>query len=119
MKLVDLNTTEILKDQIESYKPKGHYDKDAQGPASAIYVGDWKLIHFYETGAQKLYNIAQDPGERRDLASLMPDRARELDAKLTAYLAEINAQMPKPNPNYDASKPSENPRGGGKKKAQQ
>jgi len=35
-----------------------HYDKDAQDPASAIFVGDLKLIHVYETGALKLFNIA-------------------------------------------------------------
>ena len=44
-----------------------HYDKDAIGPASAIYVGDLKLIRVYETGVLQLFNIAQDPGERRDL----------------------------------------------------
>ena len=84
-----------------------HYDKDAQGPASAIYVGDLKLIHVYETGALKLFNIVQNPGERRDLAAQMPDKAKELDARLMAYLKTMNAQMPKPNPNYDAKRERE------------
>lgn len=92
-----------------------HYDKDAQGPASAIYVGDLKLIHVYETGALKLFNVAKDPGERRDLAREMPDKAKELDARLTAYLAAVHAQMPKPNPNYDPSKLSETTRDRGGK----
>jgi len=92
-----------------------HYDKDAQGPASAIYVGDLKLIRVYETGALKLFDIAKDPGERRDLAREMADNAKELDARLTAYLAAVNAQMPKPNPNYDPSKPSETTRDRGGK----
>jgi arylsulfatase A-like enzyme len=96
-----------------------HYDKDAQGPASAIYVGDLKLIHVYETGTVKLFNLANDPGERRDLASQIPDQVKELDARLLAYLKTVNAQLPKPNPNYDPSRPTETNRPGGKRKAQQ
>jgi len=49
-----------------------HYDKDEIGPASAIYLGDFKLIRVYETGALKLFNVAKDPGERHDLAQEMP-----------------------------------------------
>ncbi len=93
-----------------------HYDKDAQGPASAIYMGDLKLIRAYETGALKLFNIATDLGERRDLASQMPEKAKELDAQLTAYLTAVNAQLPKLNPNYDPNKPAESKRQGGKRK---
>jgi len=96
-----------------------HYDKDVQGPASVIYLGDLKLIHAYETGAVKLFDIAKDPGERRDLATQLPDKAKQLDARLMAYLKEINAQLPKPNPSYDPSKPTETKRGGGKRKAGQ
>ena len=92
-----------------------HYDKDTQGPASAIYFGDLKLIHVYETGALRLSNIAKDPCERRDLAREMPDKAKEMDARLTAYLAAVHAQMPKPNPNYDPTKPSETTRDRGGK----
>jgi arylsulfatase A len=95
-----------------------HYDKDAQGPASVIYVGDLKLMHVYETGALKLFNVASDPGERRDLVSEMSDKAKEIDTRLMAYLKTVNAQLPKPNPNYDPTKPAETKRGGGKRKAQ-
>ena len=89
-----------------------HYDKDAIGPASAIWLGDFKLIRVYETGALKFFNIAKDPGERRDLAREMPDKVKELDQRLTDYLAAVNAQMPKPNPNYDATRPTETKRRG-------
>jgi len=81
-----------------------HYDKDAQGPASAILLGDYKLIRTYETGVLKLFDLAQDPGERHDLAGEMPDQARELSQRLTGYLACVHAQMPMPNPNYGATK---------------
>ena len=32
-----------------------HYDKDQLGPASAILLGDFKLIRAYETGARSLF----------------------------------------------------------------
>ncbi len=88
-----------------------HYDKDPIGPASAIYSGDFKLIRVYETGALGLFNIAKDPGERHDQAGEMPDKAKELNQRLSKYLAAVNAQIPKPNPNYDASRPAATKRG--------
>ena len=92
-----------------------HYDKDAIGPASAILLGDFKLIRIYETGGLRLFNIAKDPGERRDLAQEMPDKAKELNQRLTDYLLAMNAQMPTPNPKYDPTKPTELKRGGPRK----
>jgi hypothetical protein len=49
----------------------------------------------------------------------MPDKAKELDARLMADLKSVNAQLPQPNPNYDASNPTETKRSGGNRKAQQ
>lgn len=95
-----------------------HYDKDSAGPASAILLGDFKLVRIYETGALHLYNIAQDPGERRDLASEMPDKTKDLDRRLTVYLDSVHARMPVPNPNCDPSKPADAPHGGGKRRGQ-
>ena len=95
-----------------------HYDKDPTGPASAILLGDFKLVRTYETGALRLYNIAQDSGERHDLAPEMPDKTKDLDARLTAYLESVHAQMPVPNPSYDPSKPAGLQRGGGKGRPQ-
>jgi arylsulfatase A len=92
-----------------------HYDKDAIGPASAIYAANFKLIRVYETGAVKLYDLARDPGERHDLANQMPEKATELNQRLTDYLLAVNAQMPKPNPSYDPTKPTETRRGGKRK----
>ena len=76
---------------------------------------NYKLIRVYETGALRLYDIAKDPGERVDLATKMPDKAKELNQRLTEYLTAVNAQMPKPNPAYDPSKPTQERRGGRRK----
>lgn len=74
-----------------------HYDKDAIGPASALYLGDLKLIRIYETGERRLFDIAQDIGERNDLAKSQPQKVAELDQRLTSYLQAVNAQMPSIN----------------------
>ena len=81
-----------------------HYDKDAIGPASALYLGDFKLIRVYETGRLRLFNIASDPGERHDLAQELPDKVITLNQRLTDYLVAVKAQIPSLNPNYDPSK---------------
>lgn len=94
-----------------------HYAKDALGPASTILLSDYKLIRVYETGALKLFNIANDPSERHDLAREMPEKVKALNQRLTDYLLAVNAQMPRSNPNYDPNKPTETNRGG-KRKAQ-
>jgi arylsulfatase A len=72
-----------------------HYDGDPIGPASAIYDGDFKLIRAYESGDRFLYNLGADLGEQNNLATQMPDKAAELDRRLSAYLKQVNAQVPK------------------------
>jgi arylsulfatase A len=85
-----------------------HYDKDELGPTSAFFSGNFKLIRVYETGALKLFDLAKDPAERRDLSAEMPDRVQLLNQALSKYLAAVKAQLPTVNANYDPSKaPSE------------
>ncbi len=78
-----------------------HYHNGGATPYSAIRDGDWRLVHFYEDGRTELYNLAEDVGEARDLASEMPDKAAELLAKLDAWRAEVGAQKPVPNPDAE------------------
>jgi len=81
-------------------------------PASAVREGDFKLIEFFEDGGRvELYNLRDDPGERRDLARTMPDKARALAADLDAWQRETKAAIPTlANPAYDPR--AERPRGG-------
>ena len=44
-------------------------------PASAIRLGDRKLVEFYEDGRTELYNLRDDLGESHDLASSQPQAA--------------------------------------------
>lgn len=66
-------------------------------PAGAIRSGDWKLIEFFEDGRLELYNLREDLGETNNLAAKLPDKAKELHAKLVAWRKEIGAPMPTKN----------------------
>lgn len=81
-----------------------HYDLGNGGPATAIVVGSLKLIRNYETKSLRLYDLEQDPGEAHDLATKLPEKVADLEARLTNYLMEVNAQLAQPNPDYDPAK---------------
>ena len=67
-------------------------------PVGLIQAGDWKLMEFFEDGRLELYNLRDDLGETKNLAAQMPDKARELRARLVAWRQAIKAPMPTPNP---------------------
>ena len=90
-----------------------HYDNGNDGPATAIMLENLVAIKTYETGKLDLYDLSKDISERKDLSSQMTEKASDLENKMNAYLKEINAQMPIPNPNFDPSKPASTTRGGG------
>jgi arylsulfatase A-like enzyme len=89
---------EALYWHFPNYIGTGH--PDPATPCSSIRMGDWKLIHFYEDNHSELYNLAGDPGETRNLAEDFPDIAAKLRGKLSAWIKEVDAQMPTPNPEY-------------------
>jgi arylsulfatase A-like enzyme len=80
-----------------------HYQGET--PHSAIRAGDWKLIRFYEDGRLMLFNLADDIGERNNLAERFPAETMQLNERLTRYLTSVNAQFPTPNTAYDPTKP--------------
>lgn len=94
-----------------------HYQGDT--PQSAILLGDYKLMKWYETGEVKLFDLSKDIGEKNDLSKKMPEKTAELKGRLERYLAAVNAKLPKPNSDYDPSKPSVEKKGkkGEKKKS--
>lgn len=78
----------------------------ANRAATAVRSGDWKLIRFYFEGegggpAFELYNLAEDPGETRDLADVYPEKVAALDAAISRHLEETGAAVPRLNPAYD------------------
>ena len=63
-------------------------------PSTSLRRGDWKLIEFHEDNMVGLYNLKDDPGEKNNLASSMPNRAAALRAELDAWQADIQAPVP-------------------------
>jgi arylsulfatase A-like enzyme len=84
-------------------------------PVSIMQSGDWKLMEYLEDGKLELYNLRDDLGETKNLAATMPDKAKELHARLVAWRKEVNAPMPTKN-DGTAAAPAKQEKKGGKKK---
>jgi len=69
-----------------------HFPWYADVPMSAIRLGDYKLLRDLNTGEARLFNLAEDIGEASDLSKTMPDKAAELQARLTDYLKAVDAE---------------------------
>jgi len=57
--------------------------------SGAVRKGDWKLIQFFDTAEFELYNLADDTGEKTNLADRYPDKVRQLTALLEAWRKHI------------------------------
>tara|TARA_B100001123_G_scaffold292782_2_gene326317 strand:+ start:904 stop:2457 length:1554 start_codon:yes stop_codon:yes gene_type:complete len=79
-----------------------HYSNQRGDPSSIIRQGDWKLIYYYEDHRIELYNLVADPGERTDLAGNYSDLEQSMFEKLQAWLKEVDARFPVPNPNFSS-----------------
>jgi arylsulfatase A-like enzyme len=64
-------------------------------PVSSIRQADWKLLHYYEDDRVELYNLADDLGEERNLASGRAEVAGKLRKKLDTILQDVDAQHAK------------------------
>lgn len=70
-------------------------------PGSAIRLGDWKLIEYYEDGDLELYNIKDDIGETNNLEGEHPGKVHELRVMLNKWRMDLKAPIPKKlNPEY-------------------
>jgi arylsulfatase A-like enzyme len=87
--------------------PRGRDPVFRTRPASVIRKGDWKLHLFHEewqldggqerlaaNRAVELYNVAEDIGERKDLASLETQKRDELLGDLLKWFAATGAKLP-------------------------
>lgn len=74
-------------------------------PASALAMGDWKLIHHILSGEVELFNLGDDPEEANDLSSAHPERAERLTKQLNEHLRDTKAQRMRPNPAWDPGRP--------------
>ncbi len=73
-------------------------------PVSAVRSGPWKLLEYHEDGRAELYHLGDDPGETNDVAAQRADQVKLLRKKLAKWRDDVDAQMPRPNPNYGAKR---------------
>lgn len=100
---------ELKREAIFQYFP---HDPKVPGwlpPSVTIHRGDWKLIRIFhagENGAHRhmLFNLAEDLGEKNNLAAQKPELVSELDALITKFLTETKAVVPVSNPAFDQAK---------------
>lgn len=70
-------------------------------PGSVIRYGEWKLHYYFENDEVELYNLAQDIGERNNLAIKEPEKKGEMMNYLKKWWNETKAPIPrKLNPEY-------------------
>ena len=92
-----------------------HY-QSADGPQTALFLDNYKLMKFYEDNRLTLFDISKDISEHVDLAGQFPDVVAKMDKMLVRYLADVGALLPEPNPQYD---PDRQPISGKRRRAQQ
>jgi arylsulfatase A len=94
-----------------------HYHPGGATPYGAVRSGNWRLVEFYETGKVELYDLGNDIGEAKDLAAAEPQKRGELLSLLQKWRGDVGAQMPLPNPQYDAERDALQATARGKAKA--
>ncbi len=62
-------------------------------PHSSIRIGNYKLIKFWKLNKMELFNLKDDLGELIDLSKELPDKVKELDTRLMAYLEKVHAEI--------------------------
>ena len=89
---------------LEAYNVNDNENRDSlfrTRPGSVIRKGDWKLHYYFEDNGEELYNLANDIGERNNLAETYPEKVEELIKLLEKWWEETNAPVPATkNPEY-------------------
>ena len=72
----------------------GPVEGPGMGPSSTIRRGDWKLIYYHTDRRIELFNLADDLGEKTNLAETEPERTSELARELSDILKRFDSPMP-------------------------
>jgi arylsulfatase A-like enzyme len=80
-----------------------HYTNQGSRPAGAVRDGEWKLVEHYDDDQLQLFNLTNDIGEARNLASAEPARTAALREKLRSWRKAVDAQENRPNPAVNAN----------------
>jgi len=101
-----LDISTLLRHPAQDFGPRAlffHYPHyyPTTSPVSAIRSGNWKLLEYFEDRRVELYDLAEDPGERKNLEQDRPDLARRLRDQLNVWRESVQAQTPVPNPKWE------------------
>ena len=72
-------------------------------PSGAVRAGPWKLIAWYGRDRIELFNLADDIGEKEDLAGAHPAKARELHEMLKTWRKQVGAVLPSKSGRRDSA----------------
>ena len=92
--LIPLLSDQEITDNRAFYWHYPHYHGSTWTPGASIRQGDWKLIDFYHHDKVELYNLAQDPGERKEVGADYPETRDKLLEKLHQWQTKMKARMP-------------------------
>ena len=63
-----------------------------------VRKGDYKLVRWYESGEEEVFNLKNDLSEKRNLAMANPEKRAELAGDLDRWLESVGARMAVSNP---------------------
>jgi len=81
------------------HSPMGRPGSTGDSNSSAVRLGDYKLIDWYDEGRIELFDLSSDIGERKDLSKTMPAKTKEMHQLVKDWRQSINAVKLDPNKN--------------------
>jgi arylsulfatase A-like enzyme len=79
-----------------------HYGNQGGDPSSVMLSDNYKLIHYWETGVDELYDLSNDRAEEYDVGGDHPEVAEAMRDELLAWLEDAGANYAAPDPGFDA-----------------
>ena len=71
--------------------------KPVKGEKYAVISGKWKYIEARDEGTQELFDMEQDPREKKNLAADFPEKVGELSAVLQKIVRNLSDQASSAN----------------------
>ncbi len=89
-KMDGVNLLPVLKEEKKPFERTVFWRyKRLEARRKAARSGDWKYVS--DSGKEELHNLAEDPGEAKDLLAARPEIAADLKKKLAAWEVEVQA----------------------------
>jgi len=80
------------------HSPRGRPQSTGDENATALIDGQWKIFEHHASGELELYDLAEDPGERKNLAAKRSFRMQKMTSMLETMKKEAGLQTGGSNP---------------------